>query len=536
MCSVNPEEAAIERTIDTLIKKAYKRDAPGATVIVTRRGKVLFRRAYGMANLELGVPLQPEMVLRLGSITKQFTAVAILMLAEQNKLALADEITRFLPDYPTQGHKITIEHLLTHTSGIKSYTSMPEWFALWRKDMALTELIDLFKNQPMDFAPGERMLYNNSGYILLGAIIEQVNGQPYGQFLREHIFRPLGMKHTRYDDLSAIIPQRASGYSGGADGFINAAYLSMTQPHAAGALISSVDDLAIWDKSLYTEKLLTQASLQRAWQPYRLNSGASTGYGYGWSRFAYEGREIIAHGGGINGFSTYALRIPDERVFVAVFSNLETSDPTNLAIKIAALVIGKPYREPKAIALDPAALDTYIGVYETNEKEERLVQRQEGKLLWLAGGVTDELHPITADEFFLARNSFQRLRFVRDESGRIIALESGRLGGTPQHAVKTERPLPAACQVIALAPEVLARYVGKYEVGPGFAIAISLEGMQLVGQMTGQPRVVLLPESETLFAVQGVNAQVEFQIENGAVVGLVLLQGKQRIPARKTSG
>src|SRR5579859_1532179 len=169
------EHVVLAQEIDALLRDAYRPHDPGAAVIVVQDGATVLRAGYGMANLELGVVIEPQMVFRLGSITKQFTAVAILLLMEDGKLALDDEITRFVPSYPTQGHRISVEHLLTHTSGIKSYTSMPEWPALWRKDRTLAELIDLFKDQPMGCAPGARWEYNNSGYLLLGAIIEQAS-------------------------------------------------------------------------------------------------------------------------------------------------------------------------------------------------------------------------------------------------------------------------------------------------------------------------------------------------------------------------
>jgi len=202
-CAGQDAASAVEQsegsTIDQLLSGTFKPGEPGAAVIVTQNGQTLLRKGYGMADLELQVKIEPDMVFRLGSVTKQFTAVAILMLEEQGKLSVEDPITKFLPDYPTQGHTITVEHLLAHTSGIRSYTSMPEWLTVWRKDFALNELIDFFKNQPMDFAPDEKWLYDNSGYILLGAIIEKASGQPYEDFIRTKIFEPLGMKHSCYD-------------------------------------------------------------------------------------------------------------------------------------------------------------------------------------------------------------------------------------------------------------------------------------------------------------------------------------------------
>ncbi len=188
------------QTLDAMLTKLYPKDAPGAAVIAVRDGKTVLRKGYGMADLELGVPIQPDMVFRIGSMTKQFTAVAILMLVEEGKLAVSDPITKFLPDYPTGGKTITVEHLLTHTSGIKSYTDMPDFLANIRKDYKVQELIDHFKGEPMDFAPGERYQYDNSGYFLLGAIIEKASGMSYEAFLKQRIFDVVGMTQTSLDE------------------------------------------------------------------------------------------------------------------------------------------------------------------------------------------------------------------------------------------------------------------------------------------------------------------------------------------------
>jgi CubicO group peptidase (beta-lactamase class C family) len=255
-----------------MLEKTYKADEPGASVIVVRDGKVILHKGYGRANMELGVPIEPDMVFRTGSITKQFTAVAVLMLAEQGKLSLEDDVTKFFPDYPTKGQKITIEHLLTHTSGIKSYTSIPEWIPLWRKDMTTSEMIALFKDKPMDFAPGERYAYNNSAYFLLGAIIEKLSGQTYADFIEKNIFAPLGMKHSYYDDTARIIARRVAGYSKGKDGFVNAAYLSTSQPYAAGSLCSTVGDLVAWANKLSSGAIVSPASYREMTTPVKLHN------------------------------------------------------------------------------------------------------------------------------------------------------------------------------------------------------------------------------------------------------------------------
>jgi CubicO group peptidase (beta-lactamase class C family) len=266
--------------INAFLEKIYPANEPGAAVLAVKNGKIILRKGYGMANLELGIPIKPEMVFRIGSITKQFTAVAIMKLVEEGKLSVTDDIKKYLPDYPTHGHKITIHHLLNHTSGIKSYTSMPDWPPLMRKDMTLKELIDFFKNQPMDFAPGERFLYSNSGYILLGAIIEKVSGKSYEAYMDENIFKPLNMSGSYYGSPSRIIPLRAFGYEKDKSQITNASYLSMTQPYAAGSLLSTVDDLHRWYQALEAGKVLSQKSLEQMYTPTKLNNGKTQNYGY----------------------------------------------------------------------------------------------------------------------------------------------------------------------------------------------------------------------------------------------------------------
>ena len=340
--------------LDALFKPQYKAEDPGATVIVVKDGKTVFRKAYGAADVAARTPLTPGTVLRLGSITKQFTAVAILMLAEEGKLALNDPITRFFPDYPTQGKVITVEHLLTHTSGIVSYTSKPDYVSTMAQDFTVARMIDGFRNDPLEFEPGTTFSYNNSGYFLLGAIIEKVSGMTYAGFLERRIFTPLGMKDTAYEGVERSNAPRAAGYSAQEKGFAPAQPLSMSQPYAAGALVSTVDDLATWDAAIASGKLLTPASWKLAFPPYKLSPEKSTGYGYGWSVGTLQGTPMVDHGGGINGFRTHALRLPEQKIFVAVLTNADSgnADPEVLAKRAAALAMGKPFMEPKAFELD----------------------------------------------------------------------------------------------------------------------------------------------------------------------------------------
>ncbi len=526
----------LAKKIDAVMSEVYKPDQPGAAIIVRKNGQTVFRKGYGMADLELGVPVEPGMVFRLGSITKQFTAVSILMLAEQGKLGLQDEITKYLPDYPTQGRKITVEHLLTHTSGIQSYTDLPEWLRLWRKDFTVKELIDLFKDKPMQFEPGERWAYNNSGYILLGAIIEKVSGESYAQFVEGHIFKPLGMKSSYYGSTERIIPRRIPGYQMGKGGFVNAPYLSMTQPFAAGSLLSTVDDLALWSDAVFSGKLVKKEWLDKAFTPYKLKNGESSGYGYGWSPADFAGHRSIEHGGGIHGFSTYEMTFPEDGIFLAILTNsaIEGRDPEPRAVKIAWLALGLPEPERKAIGLSPKDLDPLTGVYLGQTKLEFYISRDGNKLFaQRQGGAKNELFAASPAEFFYKDNP-ARLLFVMDAGGRVTGARIQSRIGPAQVFTKTEKPLPTPRKAAPVDPKIYDLYAGDYELTPGFIITILRRGEKLISQATGQEEVELFPESETRFFLKVVDAQVDFVKDAaGRVTGLVLHQGGQNLPAKK---
>jgi len=330
--------------IDSIVQSTYVDDLPGATVIVVKDGETIYRGAKGMANMELGIPLQADMVFRIGSITKQFTAASILLLEEQGKLSVQDTIEAYLPDYPEdQATKITIEHLLTHTSGIVSYTGIPGYMMgnQIRNSLSMAELVDVFKDLEPVSEPGEVWSYNNSGYVLLGAIIEAVSEQSYADFVKQNIFDKLGMENSHYGSDTQIIPNRVDGYAIGDASVRNARYISMTQPHAAGSLLSSVDDLAIWDRALFGGDVLSEDSFERMTRTGLLNNGEAHGYGYGFLINTENDRKTVQHGGGIFGFATAGIHVTNENLFVAVFSNGASQDrnPNVVAQKIVDLVL-----------------------------------------------------------------------------------------------------------------------------------------------------------------------------------------------------
>ena len=522
---------------DAVLKSAVETGGPGAAVIVVKDGQVVYRKAYGMANLELGVPLQPETVFRLGSLTKQFTATAIMMLVEQGRLALQDPIDKYLPGYPMQGHVITVEHLLTHTSGIQSYTDMPGWMASRIKsDMSVRELVDGFKNEPMQFAPGTQYRYNNSAYVLLGAIIEKVSGQSYEAFVTEHVFEPLGMTHSYYGSNEPIIPNRADGYTGGPDTPRHAQYLSMTQPYSAGSLVSTVDDLALWDAALYTEKLLKRSSLQKMWTPYTLANGTSTGYGYGWAVATLRGRPSVEHGGGIFGFVTYALRLPDDHVYVAVLCNTDSprAAPIDLAKRLGAIAIGNPFSNQVAVQVDPTVLDRYVGVYQIDANSSRTVTVEGGKLYTQrTGGGRLEAKARSETEFFYQHRLIS-FRFEVDATGRAVAMVMYQEeGGKPERAVRVADKVEAR-EIVKIDPAIYEAYVGEYELAPGFILTVMREGERLMTQATGQAKVEVFPSSETEFFLKVADARITFiKGPSGVVDQLILHQGGKDRPAKR---
>lgn len=527
----------LARYADQLFSQTYPANEPGAAVLVMKDGQVVLRKGYGMAHLELGVPIQPDQVFGIGSITKQFTATAILMLQERGKLSVDDEVTKYLPDYPTHGQKITIDHLLTHVSGIPSYTGLIEWRPQARKDMTVQQVIDLFKDKPLEFNPGEKWAYNNSAYILLGAVIEKVSGKSYEDFIEQEIFAPLGMKSSRYGHQREVIPGRVAGYDQTADGgYQIAEYLSMTQPYAAGSLMSTVDDLALWAEALAGGKVLKKESLERMTTPAKLESGMSTKYAYGLGVSEGDGARIVEHGGAIFGFVSHLLHVPGQRLVIVVLSNIPPQEPGpgSLAYRVALKSLGRPWEERKAVQLDPSTLDEYAGVYRFDETTIRAIFHKGDKLIaQRRGGERHEILAASRDEFFY-EDSDSRIHFRRDAQGKITGMDFLQRLGPDEIGAKTDEPFLAERQAIQVDPGLYDAYVGVYELAPGFHLTLTREGDRLIGQPTGLPKAELFPESETKFFLQGEDVQVEFQRgPDGKATGLTLFQGGRQTPGKR---
>lgn len=523
-------DAQLSAQFDKLLSQQFKANEPGAAALVAKNGKIIYQEGFGMANVELDIPMKADHVFRIGSITKQFTAIAILQLMEQGKLSLQDEITKFIPDYPTRGNRITIEHLLTHTSGIPDFSNMRDTTQMGKKDFTPKQMIDYFKNEPIRFAPGTKYEYSNSGYFLLGYIIEQITGMSYAQYIEENFFKPLGMNASLYASDTRIVKNRADGYSKTKGRYENTAYLSMTIPYAAGSIQSTVEDLFKWQQGLLSGKLVKKETLDKAWSRYQLSDGSRSSYGYGWRQGFIQESPSLWHGGLINGFMTMAMYLPEENVFVAVFSNCDANSPVDVTAKMAALAIGKPY-EYKAITADSSVLKKYEGVYENGKGQQRIVNVSGNRLLiQLNRSPKSEIKAYQKDQFFFVNEPMVSIDFIRNNKGEVEKLVTKSRTAIESWS-KTNKAFPSE-DGIKLDGKILESYVGVYEVSPDFKFTVSREKDRLFVAPTGQEKFEIFAESETKFFLKINDAQMEFMKDGSGKVNKVMItQGGRKTDA-----
>src|SRR5215472_4500135 len=352
-----PNLARMEEVVQSFVRDKQFMGA----VLVARGNDVLLDKGYGFANLEWNIPDSPKTKFRLGSITKQFTAASILLLEEWGKLKVDDPVKKYMPDAPAAWDKITIFNLLTHTSGIPNFTSFSDYPKLEPFSATPEELVARFRDKPLDFQPGERWSYSNSGYVVLGYLIETISGESYAHFLQENIFKPLGIVDSGYDSNSTVIENRASGYTPNKDGIVNAGYIDMTIPLSAGGLYSTTEDLLRWEQRLFGGTLLSPASLKKMTTPFKDD------YAFGLVVRSVNGRQEIQHGGGIEGFNTLLAYYPDDKTTVVVLANLNGSAPNDIASDLYKLAEGGTVTLPserKAVHIDASIFDAYVGSYQ----------------------------------------------------------------------------------------------------------------------------------------------------------------------------
>ncbi len=418
--------------MDQVVRAASDKYEFSGSVLVARDGQILLDRGYGLANREWSIPNDSATRFRLGSVSKQFTAVAIMLLNERGLVDLDAPVKTYLRDAPAAWDRMTVRHLLTHTAGLADYTRLEDFEAQKTLPTTAQALMARFRDRPLAFQPGAQWAYSNSGYVVLTAIIEQVSGQTYADFVGRNLFQPLGMSDSGYDTHDVILPRRAAGYTPGREGVINAAYVDMSVPQGAGGLYSTTHDLLKWEQGLFGGRVLKPQSLAALTTPYRNN------YAMG-LEVARQGEDtIISHSGAIDGFNTYLAYDTSNHMTVVVLGNLNGAAPLKLG----------------------------------------------GELMTLARGGT-------------------------------VTLAGER-------------------QAAAVSADLLAAYVGVYEIAPGFALTLQATGSVLTAQATGQNPVTLTPETADAFFVEAIDAQITFTRNTaGEVEGLVLHQGGREMPARR---
>ena len=546
--------------IDALVRQYVDNKQFNGTVLVAEKGHVLFKKGYGMANMEWYIPNTPDTKFRLGSITKQLTAMLIMQLVEQGKLKLTEPITTYLPDYPkATGSKITVHHLLTHTAGVPNYTSFPKFFeTASREPFTPTDFLKKFQDMPLEFEPGTKFSYSNSGYFLLGVLIEKVTGKPYAQVLQEQILTPAQLRDTGYDLFAPIMPKRAAGYEKDRGGYVNAPYLDMSIPYAAGSLYSTVEDLYKWDQALYTDKLLSAAGKATMFTPFK------DGYAYGWGvgRTKVGERKdsllVISHGGGINGFNTLITRAPQDKQLIVLLNNTGGAPLNDMQRNIFRILYDQPVEAPKkpiagvlrqSVLTDPVATvrQKFAAwkadkAYNLNEQEINALGYELLQAKKLPQAIT--VLTLNVEAFPASYNVYdsrgEAYMAAGDKAAAIqdyrksVELNPGNTSGIAKLAELGEKVVVSDKATVSVDSAVLATYVGDYQLAPTFSINVSREANRLFAKATGQEKFEIYAQSPTEFYYKVVDAQVSFEKdEKGNVSGLVLHQGGRNLPGKR---
>lgn len=520
-CAQQPD-TDLGKEMNAASEAHFSADAPGAAILVTRNGQVLYERAIGLADVATKQVLDIGSVFRIGSVTKQFTAVAILQLADAGKVDLNDEIQEYV-DFPRKEHPITIEHLLTHTSGIPNYTDLPSFREeTYAKDISVTDMIALFSDLPLEFEPGTQWNYCNSGYILLGAVIERASGTSWDTYLSRQVFDPLGMQHTSASVQNTLLPGEVNGHVLADTAYAMRPPMNMTWPYAAGTIRSTVHDLRIWNQAVFAGKVIPEKWMEKAHTDHPLADGSQTHYGYGWQFLNVQGRRTIEHGGGIDGFVSTSLYVPEEEIHVVVLSNRESSDASALASELAAIALGEPYGGPVA-ALEAKAAEEYIGVYTNTEGVERYITADEQGLHSQRQGSTVRDLDHLGNDRFIVHGDVVTVTFQRT-AGRVTGATLRTRRGEEQ-LTRTDKPLPVFKEVL-LNAEALQKYAGVFELSGGMRLAFRAEGQRLFVTATRQPEIEVFAEAADRFFLKEVDARIEFHPDaDGGVRRMTLIQG-----------
>lgn len=541
-CKMDPEQ--IRKQMDDYLFQARVAWKFNGAVLVAYDGNVILSEGYGMADREMGSPNSADTKFYIGSITKQFTAAAILQLRERGMLTLDDPISAHLSDFPPSiGDRVTIRHLLTHTSGLPNHTDIPEVYISREEPVTETELYAIIKSLELEFEPGEEFMYSNSGYFILGEIIENVSGVSYEAYLHGHILEPAGMHSTGYARREAAVPDRATGYTVTKDfELMLAPYVDFTLLHSAGALYSTVGDMLRWDQALYSDSILSRESREMMFTPHSEN------YGFGWFIETDFGRKHLFHGGFLDGFNCTISRWPEDRLLIVVFSNEDEAPVQKIAISLAAMAFDKPYDFPETKEpgeIDIGLLTEYVGMYRVNDELYRVVVEENGKLYdRIRGHNPIQLIPESRDTFFMASDHSMTVVFSRNDDGvvdsqyvydRTTFVPAGRLSrGEVSDLWVFRTPVEVDSATIS-------RYGGSYRVVPEYRsqnidirLRVEPKADHLSAEVDGHGRVEVVPSSKNSFFHRQSDFSLHF-VENGddAVIGCVISFGPAGVYAEK---
>ncbi len=503
------DPGSLEALVDSIAREHLDAGRlAGMSVGVTHGPDTLLLEAYGRADLEWDVPMPLDAIHEIGSVTKQFTSVAMLQLWADGKVDLDADLTEYLPDFDTQGRAIPLRRLFDHTSGIKGYTEMPSFGELRTRALPRDSLVAMVEAEPLEFEPGYALIYNNSAYFLLGLIIEEASGQSYGDYLEEHVFPRAGMDDTSYCTNDEVWERRAHGYQTGPGGLRRADYIDHTWPYSAGSLCSTVGDLIAWNRALHGGEVLGREAYDLLITPQALEDGTPVRYAMGLSHYRIPSGRVIEHGGGIPGFVSHSRYYPDEDAIVVVLQNSAgPPGPAGVANAIGEHLFGAD--DVPDAGTYAGDLATFAGMYRGPARGSTMTARitvVDGSLRLAGAGPARTLEFLEGTTFF-AGNA--RYRFDV-EAGVARALHADQVGG--HYVLERVDEEAEAASHADLPAAVLARYVGTYEFGPGRQIEVTLEDGQLFAQATGQGRFPIFADSETEFHLDLVEASLEFVV------------------------
>ncbi|MBU1014722.1 MAG: beta-lactamase family protein [Bacteroidetes bacterium] len=503
------EKKELIAQLDSIMTSAYKPDEPGASVLVFKEGEILLKKGYGLANLEMKVPINPKSVFNIGSITKQFTAQAILLLGEQGKLSLTDPIQKYLPDYPHADKKITIENLLTHTSGIIDVFEVSQWFSMWEKELTPQQFVDVFKDIPLLSEPGTQYHYSNVNYGILGLIIENISGESHKDFLIENFFKPIGMNNTYILKNNDKIENTAMGYFKANESIENAPTINYSHLLAAGSIWSCTDDMVKWYEWLSEKYKSNDPKIKKALTRYILADGSETNNGYGMMLYLLQGCPVAGNNGSMLGYTNYTLWLYEDDIVVVLLSNYryEGTDPdltaaydvTARAKKLAETVMGKTSVTANFITLPENELDKYTGVYKIEENAFRIITRKGNQLYSKRSGSSKKaMNPITQTLFQTTDGS--NIEFVFNEKGEAVEANWRQPDGTLSIAQRTDIPLPEEKKPVVITDDEYKAVCGLYKMMVVFNVNVYMNDRNsIIVESKQRGKSVFYPESPTKF-------------------------------------